>query len=91
MIDKDMAAGLLLLEQCESPRTWTPGESMLLKAIATQVVIAINNTKLRRLVRSLAGTDPETGLLPRSAYLECVCFPKHGAPRINHNRFRSAL
>ena len=36
------------------------------------MVIAINNTKLRRLVRSLAGTDPETGLLPRSAYLECL-------------------
>jgi len=72
LIDKDMAAGLLLLEECESPRTWSPGESMLLKAIGTQVVIAINNTKLRRLVRSLAGTDPETGVLPRSAYLECL-------------------
>ena len=72
LIDKDAAAGLLLLEQCEAPRTWSPGESLLLKAITTQVVIAINNTKLRRLVRSLAGTDPETGLLPRSAYLECL-------------------
>ena len=72
LIDKDTAAGLLLLEQCETPRTWSPGESLLLRAIATQVVIAINNTKLRRLVRSLAGTDPETGLLPRSAYLECL-------------------
>jgi tetratricopeptide (TPR) repeat protein/GGDEF domain-containing protein len=72
LIDKDAAAGLLLLEQCEAPRIWSPGESLLLRAIATQVVIAINNTKLRRLVRSLAGTDPETGLLPRSAYLECL-------------------
>ena len=72
LIDKDAAAGLLLLEQCEAPRKWSPGESLLLRAIATQVVIAINNTKLRRLVRSLAGTDPETGLLPRSAYLECL-------------------
>lgn len=72
LIDKDAATGLLLLEQCEAPRAWSPGESLLLKAIATQVVIAINNTKLRRLVRSLAGTDAETGLLPRSAYLECL-------------------
>ena len=72
LLDKDAAVGLLLLEQCETPRTWSPGESLLLKAIGTQVVIAINNTKLRRLVRSLAGTDPETGLLPRSAYLECL-------------------
>jgi GAF domain-containing protein/Tfp pilus assembly protein PilF len=72
LLDKDVAVGLLLLEQCDAPRTWSPGESLLLKAISTQVVIAINNTKLRRLVRSLAGTDPETGLLPRSAYLECL-------------------
>ena len=72
LIDKDVATGLLLLEQCDAPRAWSPGESLLLKAIATQVVIATNNTKLRRLVRSLAGSDPETGLLPRSAYLECL-------------------
>jgi GGDEF domain-containing protein len=72
LIDKDTASGLLFLEQCEAPRTWSAGESLLLRAIATQVVIAINNTKLRRLVRSLAGTDPETGLLPRSSYLECL-------------------
>jgi tetratricopeptide (TPR) repeat protein/GGDEF domain-containing protein len=72
LIDKETAVGLLLLEQCEGPRAWSPGENLLLKAISTQVVIAINNTKLRRLVRSLAGTDPETGLLPRSAYLECL-------------------
>ena len=72
LIDKDAAAGLLILQQCEAPRTWSAGESLLLRAIATQVVIAINNTKLRRLVRSLAGTDPETGLLPRSSYLDCL-------------------
>ena len=72
LIDKDAAAGLLLLEQCDAPRTWSTGENLLLRSIATQVVIAINNTKLRRLVRSLAGTDPETGLLPRSSYLDCL-------------------
>jgi len=72
LIDKDATAGFLLLEQCEAPRTWSGGESLLLRAITTQVAIAINNTKLRRLVRSLAGTDPETGMLPRSAYLECL-------------------
>ena len=72
LIDKDTAAGLLLLEQCDAPRTWSPGENLLFRSIATQVVIAINNTKLRRLVRSLAGTDPETGLLPRSSYLDCL-------------------
>lgn len=72
LLDKDEAAGLLLLEQCDGPRVWSPGETLLLKAISTQVGIAVNNTKLRRLVRSLAGADPETGLLPRSSYLDCL-------------------
>jgi GAF domain-containing protein len=72
LVDRDEVTGLLLLEQCEAPRTWSPGESLLLRAIAAQVVIAVNNTKLRRLVRSLAGADPETGLLPRSSYLDCL-------------------
>jgi GAF domain-containing protein len=72
LIDKDAAAGLLLVEQCDSPRSWSAGEALLLKSVGTQLVIAINNTKLRRLARSLAGTDPDTGLLPRSVYLECL-------------------
>ncbi len=72
LLDRDEAAGLLVLEHCEAPHRWTPSESLPLKALATQVVIAVNNTKLRRLVRSLAGTDPETGLLPRSSYLDCL-------------------
>jgi GAF domain-containing protein/tetratricopeptide (TPR) repeat protein len=72
LIDRDEIMGLLVLEQCEAPRAWLPGEILLPRAIATQVVIAVNNTKLRRLVRSLAGADPETGLLPRSAYLDCL-------------------
>ncbi len=72
LLDREEAAGLLVLEHCEALHHWTPSESLPLKAIATQVVIAVNNTKLRRLVRSLAGTDPETGLLPRSSYLDCL-------------------
>lgn len=72
LMDRDEPAGLLLVEQCESPRVWTGGETLFLKAIATQVVIAVNSTKLRRLVQSLAGSDQELGLLPRSAYLDCL-------------------
>ncbi len=72
LIDKDAPVGLLLLEQCDAARTWSPAEALLLQAICTQVAVAVNNTRLRRLEHSLAGTDPETGLLPRSAYLECL-------------------
>jgi tetratricopeptide (TPR) repeat protein/GGDEF domain-containing protein len=72
LIDREEPAGLLIAEQCVQARAWTAGESVLIKSIATQVVIAVNNTKLRRLVRSLSGTDEETGLLPRSSYLDCL-------------------
>jgi GAF domain-containing protein len=72
LIDKDAPIGLLLVEECEASRVWTSGEVLLLKTTATQVVIALSNTKLRRLVRSLADADAETGLLPRSAYLDCL-------------------
>lgn len=72
LMDKEQAAGLLLVEQCDRRRAWTPGESVLLTAIASQVIVAVNNTKLRRLVRSLAGSDEETGLLPRSSYIDCL-------------------
>jgi GAF domain-containing protein/uncharacterized protein HemY len=72
LMDKDQPAGLLLVEQCDRRRAWTPSEAILVQSIATQVVIAVNNSKLRRLVRSIAGSDQATGLLPRSAYLDCL-------------------
>ncbi len=72
LIDRDQPAGLLLIEQCNQRRSWTPGEIVMVKAIGTQVVIAVNNAKLRRLARSVAGADGETGLLPRSSYLDCL-------------------
>jgi GGDEF domain-containing protein/tetratricopeptide (TPR) repeat protein len=72
LMDRDQPAGLLLIEQCDRSRSWTPGEMVMVRAIGTQVVIAVNNTKLRRRVRSLAGTDEETGLMPRSSYLDCL-------------------
>ncbi len=72
LMDKEQPAGLILVEQCEGRRTWTPNDVVLLQTIATQVVIAVNNTKLRRLVRSMGGADQATGLLPRSSYLDCL-------------------
>ena len=72
LMDKEQKAGMLLVEQCQTPRRWTDGEKMLARAVASQVTIAINSTRLRRLVRSLAGTDITTGLLPRTAYIDCL-------------------
>ncbi len=70
--DKDQVAGLLMVEQCDSVRFWAPGDLILVKAVAPQIIIGVNNSHLRRLVKSLAGTDPETGLLPRGSYLDCL-------------------
>ncbi len=72
LMEAEGPAGLLLVEQCERQRNWSPAESILLSAIVTQITVAVKNTKLRRLVRSLAGTDEETGLLPRSSYVDCL-------------------
>ena len=72
LIDKEQRAGLLLLEQCQTPRRWTDGEKVLARTVASQVAIAMNGTRLRRLVRSLAGTDLTTGVLPRGAYIDCL-------------------
>jgi len=72
LLDREQPAGLLLLEQCDGPRRWTDGEKILARAVAAQLTIAINNTRLRRLFRSLAGVDSASGLLPRSAYIDCL-------------------
>ncbi len=72
LLDGEEPVGIIIAEQCAKPRSWTAGDAVLIKSIATQVVVAVNNTKLRRLVRSLSGTDEETGLLPRSSYLDCL-------------------
>jgi len=72
LIDGEAVGGILIAEQCDKRRTWTAGEQLLLKAVATQLMVSVNNTKLRRLVRSLGGTDEETGLLQRSSYIDCL-------------------
>ncbi len=64
--------GLILVQECGSHRTWSANEALLLKTLGSQIAVALNATKLRRLVRSLAGTDSNTGFLPRSAYLDCL-------------------
>ena len=72
LMEKEQKVGLLLVEQCQVPRHWKHIEKMLAGTVASQVAIALNSTRLRRLVRSLAGTDPASGLLPHSAYIDCL-------------------
>jgi diguanylate cyclase (GGDEF)-like protein len=43
-----------------------------LKTIADQMVLAVNNAKLRSLMKNLAVTDEKSGLLKRSSYLDVL-------------------
>jgi tetratricopeptide (TPR) repeat protein/GGDEF domain-containing protein len=72
LMDKDQPVGLLCVEQCDQLRAWSPADALLVQTTATQVVIAVNNTKLRRMAPGMAGADQTTGLLPRSSYISCL-------------------
>ena len=64
-------AGILLVAN-KSARKWKSNESFFLQAVGDQLVLSVNHTRLRSLVRSLAVADEKTGLLGRSAYVDCL-------------------
>jgi diguanylate cyclase (GGDEF)-like protein len=63
--------GLLLLIDSVA-RSWAPNDVLAFKMIAEQVVIALNNAGLRRLVKNLSVTDENSGLLKRASYLDLL-------------------
>ena len=67
---KDQVGVLLLVQN--TPRGWHASDVMVLKTIGEQIVIALNNAGLRRLVRNLSVTDEHSGLLKRASYLELL-------------------
>jgi diguanylate cyclase (GGDEF)-like protein len=73
LTDKDTqaAAGVLFIGDASS-REWKPNESYFLQAVGDQVMISVNHTRLRSLVRTLAVADEKTGLLGRGAYIDCL-------------------
>src|SRR5439155_10416533 len=62
LVDGEEHQGILILEQCGAVRSWRPTDSLVLKTIADQMVLAVNNTKLRSLMKTLAVTDEKSGL-----------------------------
>jgi diguanylate cyclase (GGDEF)-like protein len=68
----DEHSGLLILEQCDKQRTWRTTDGVVLKTIADQMVLAVNNAKLRSLMKNLAVTDEKSGLLKRSSYIDVL-------------------
>src|ERR1700746_1554653 len=71
LLDGEDHIGILVFMQ-GSERNWHPSEIVVLKTLAEQVVIALNNAGLRRLVRNLSVTDEKSGLLKRASYLDLV-------------------
>jgi diguanylate cyclase (GGDEF)-like protein len=63
--------GVLLLTQ-DSARGWHQADVVVLKTISEQIVIALTNAGLRRLVKSLSVTDEQSGLLKRASYLDLL-------------------
>ena len=63
--------GVIVLAQNTS-RAWKPAEVVVLKTLTDQVVIALNNAGLRRLVKNLSVTDEKSGLLKRASYLDLL-------------------
>ena len=43
-----------------------------MQAVGDQLVMSVNHSRLRSLVRSLAVTDEKTGLLSRGSYIDCL-------------------
>ncbi len=80
--------GVLLLMN-KTPHSWGAGDVTMLKTIGEQIVIALNNAGLRRLVKNLSVTDEKSGLLKRASYLDLLIAETRRA--VQHNNSLSVL
>ena len=69
--DGEEIVGMLVLVH-NRPRTWAQADMVVLKTLAEQMVIALNNAGLRRLVKNLSVTDEKSGLLKRASYIDLL-------------------
>jgi diguanylate cyclase (GGDEF)-like protein len=63
--------GVLILTQ-NTARVWQAAEILVIRTLSDQVLIALNNAGLRRLVKNLSVTDEKSGLLKRASYLDLL-------------------
>ncbi len=63
--------GVLILTQ-NTGRVWQPSEVLVIRTLSDQVLIALNNAGLRRLVKNLSVTDEKSGLLKRASYMDLL-------------------
>lgn len=71
LCDGEDMVGMLVLAH-DGAHIWPQADRVVLKTIADQMVIALNNAGLRRLVSNLSVTDEKSGLLKRASYLDLL-------------------
>jgi diguanylate cyclase (GGDEF)-like protein len=71
LTDGQEAVGMLVLIHGK-PRSWPQSDVLVLKTVAEQMVIALNNAGLRRLVKNLSVTEEKSGLLKRASYIDLL-------------------
>jgi tetratricopeptide (TPR) repeat protein/GGDEF domain-containing protein len=69
--DGEEAVGLLLLMH-NKHKQWQPNDVVVLRTLGEQMVTALNNAGLRRLVKNLSVTDEKSGLLKRASYIDLL-------------------
>jgi tetratricopeptide (TPR) repeat protein/GGDEF domain-containing protein len=69
--DGEEAVGLLLL-MLNKHSQWQPNDVVVLRTLGEQMVTALNNAGLRRLVKNLSVTDEKSGLLKRASYIDLL-------------------
>jgi len=63
--------GVVVLMQNRT-HVWHSTDIVVLQALSEQMVIALNNAGLRRLVKNLSVTDEKSGLLKRASYIDLL-------------------
>ena len=71
LVDGEEVVGVLALLHNRG-RVWQQADTVVLKTLADQMVIALNNAGLRRLVKNLSVTDEKSGLLKRASYIDLL-------------------
>ena len=71
LVDGEETVGVLTLLHNRG-RVWQQADMVVLKTLADQMVIALNNAGLRRLVKNLSVTDEKSGLLKRASYIDLL-------------------
>ena len=71
LVDGNEPMGILILMQ-NAPLAWNSNELVVLKTVCDQIVIALNNAGLRRLVKNLSVTDERSGLLKKASYFDLL-------------------